>query len=163
PCFPVICLILKTSGCGTKLLSCHSPPGQAEGCFIPKLLLGASKGSANSDMALKFIEYALGKDSQSTDLSEGFQVNAKALDAAQARGRTLSDAMMGGGWSPKWPNPDQQKQLRGMIEALKTPVIPDLTLYQMIVQESTPFFEGKTSAKQAAANVCAKANAYLSE
>ncbi|MEG1514680.1 MAG: hypothetical protein RSD95_07345, partial [Clostridia bacterium] len=25
PCFPVICLILKTSGCGTKLLSCHSP------------------------------------------------------------------------------------------------------------------------------------------
>ncbi|MEG1516154.1 MAG: hypothetical protein RSD95_14800, partial [Clostridia bacterium] len=25
PCFPVIRLILKTSGCGTKLLSCHSP------------------------------------------------------------------------------------------------------------------------------------------
>ncbi|MEG1844845.1 MAG: hypothetical protein RR296_11440, partial [Clostridia bacterium] len=25
PCFPVICFILKTSGCDTKLLSCHSP------------------------------------------------------------------------------------------------------------------------------------------
>lgn len=142
-------------------------PGQAEGCFIPMLLLGASKSTANSDMALKFIEFALTEESQNIELEEGFQVNVKALHAAQERDKPLF-GWSGVGtpeyrWSTTWLDPAQQKKLRGMIEALNTPVIPDLTLYQMIVQESTPFFEGKTSAKQAAANVCAKANAYLSE
>ncbi len=142
-------------------------PGQAEGCFMPMLLLGASKSTANSDMALKFIEFALTEESQNIDLEEGFQVNVKALDAAQARDKPLFGSSSGGTpeyrWSTSWLNPDQQKKLRDMIEALKTPVIPDLTLYQMIVSESTLFFEGKIDAKQAAANVCAKANAYLSE
>lgn len=142
-------------------------PGQAEGCFVPMLMMGASKGSSNNEMALKFIEYALGEESQNTDLQEGFQVNVQALDAAQARDKALF-GWFGGGtpeyrWSTTWLNPDQQKKLRDMIEELRTPVIPDLTLYQMIVSESTPFFEGRIDAKQAATNVCAKANAYLSE
>jgi ABC-type glycerol-3-phosphate transport system substrate-binding protein len=138
-------------------------PGQVEGCFVPTLLLGASKNAANGMEALKFIEYALGEESQNTDLSEGFQVNVQALNAAQSRDHALFGLSGGGNWITTWLNPDQQKKLRGMIEALKTPVIPDLTLYRMIVNESTPFFEGKIDAKQAAANVCAKANAYLSE
>jgi hypothetical protein len=41
--------------------------------------------------------------------------------------------------------------------------VPDFTLYRMIVEESAPFFEGQMDAKQAAANVVNKANAYLSE
>lgn len=138
-------------------------PGQAEGCFMPMLLLGAGKGAANSDMALQFIAYALGEDAQNIDLQEGFPANIRSLDAAQARGQALCGVSGGFGWRSTWLNADQQKQLRGMIEALKKPVVPDFTLLQMLVQESAPFFEGKLSAQQAARNVCAKANAYLSE
>ena len=139
-------------------------PGQAEGCFVPSLLLGASKGAANGEGALTFIEFALGEGFQNTDLMEGFQANAKALDRAQASGKINYDYAWGNDdWFSKWLEPDRQNQLRSMIDQLTTPVLLDFTLYEMIVQESTPFFEGEISAQQAASNVCAKANQYLSE
>ncbi|MEG1516207.1 MAG: hypothetical protein RSD95_15075, partial [Clostridia bacterium] len=93
-------------------------PGQAEGCFIPMLLLGASKSTANSDMALKFIEFALTEESQNIELEEGFQVNVKALHAAQERDKPLFGSSGGGTpeyrWSTTWLDPAQQKKLRGM-------------------------------------------------
>jgi hypothetical protein len=39
----------------------------------------------------------------------------------------------------------------------------DYTLYQMIVNESTAFFDGRMDASETARNICAKANAYLTE
>ena len=57
----------------------------------------------------------------------------------------------------------QCAQLRSLIEGLTTPVVVDFTLYQMLVDESAPFFADSIDAAQAAQNVCARANAYLAE
>ncbi len=133
-------------------------PGQAEGCFVPMLVLGLNKSSAHGEAGLRFVEYMLSEEGQTADLFEGLPVNAKALAAQQAREEEtpgLAD------W--KALGKAQQEQLRGMIERLTTPVIPDFTLYQMIVSESAPFFAGEIDAEQAAQNLCAKANAYLSQ
>jgi ABC-type glycerol-3-phosphate transport system substrate-binding protein len=145
-------------------------PGQAEGCFLPALMMGASKGGSNGEVALKFIEYALGEEIQNVNMREGFPINTKALDAMQADndedGRHSSWSAGSptiGMWRATWLDQAQRDQLRGIIDRLKTPVIPDFTLVRMIVSESTPFFDGKIDASEAAANVCAKANAYLSE
>ncbi|MEA4899070.1 MAG: ABC transporter substrate-binding protein [Eubacteriales bacterium] len=137
-------------------------PGQAEGCFVPMLLMGATYG-ANSELAQRFIATALGEALQDADLFEGFPVHVKALDAAQTRRAARFGLSTTGSWSSEWPDQDARDKLRSIIDALKTPVTPDFTLYQMIVDESKPFFEGSIDARQAAANVCAKANAYLSE
>ena len=139
-------------------------PGQSEGCYVPTLIMGVNKATTHSEVAIKFIAHALSAEAQYVDLWEGLPVNKGAQNAMLSKESTSSGAITGGmNWSGRWPDQAQCDQLRGIINELKTPVIPDTTLYQMIVSESTPFFEGKIDAKQAAANVCAKANAYLWE
>lgn len=141
-------------------------PGQAEGCFMPMLLMGASINSANGASARAFIAYALSDDTQSTDMWEGSPVSVKALNAMITQDTAANIYSSGGAgieWRGKWLNLAQRNQLLKIINGLTTPVTCDFTLYQMLVSESLPFFEGKISVSEAAANVCAKANAYLTE
>ena len=66
-------------------------------------------------------------------------------------------------WTDTWLNQTQCDQLREMINGLHTPVLVDYTLYQMIVNESRAFFDGRMDASQTAQTICAKTNAYLTE
>jgi ABC-type glycerol-3-phosphate transport system substrate-binding protein len=143
-------------------------PGQVKNAFVPSLVLGAPKDGACLDLAKNFIKIALGDETQAADLSDGLPVNMKALDNEQARkqstvGTFSSSLRSGGSYSSRWPDKATRDALRAEINALATPVVPDFTLYRMIVEESAPFFEGQMDASQAAANVVNKANAYLSE
>lgn len=146
-------------------------PGQAEGCFVPTLTLGVNKSSDGGENALAFVAYALSEAAQSADLFSlaGLPVNVKILDGMLTEEAELSGMTSGGGhgngivWVSTWLDQAQCDQLREIIEGLQTPVVVDFTLYQMMVSESQSFFEGGMDAAQAAQNVCAKANAYLSE
>ena len=145
-------------------------PGQAEGCFVPIQILGVNRSSANAEAAQAFIAYALGAVPQSFDfMAAGFPVNAAAQEALlredAGQGGTTMGGAGGGGltWVSTPLDAEQCAQLRSLIEGLKTPVVVDFTLYQMLVEESVPFFEDSMDAAQAAQNVCARANAYLAE
>ena len=66
-------------------------------------------------------------------------------------------------WTDTWLGQTQCDQLKMIVNGLQTPVLVDYTLYQMIVNESMAFFDGRMDASQTAQNICAKANAYLTE
>ena len=146
-------------------------PGQAEGCFVPMLTMGVSSSSGNTEAALAFVSYALGENAQDVafDGSCGFPVNRPVLDAMLTETTNSEEMMMAGGgpdgieWEDTWLDQAQNDQMRGIISGLHTPVLIDFTLYQMLVTESMPFFDGRIDVNQAAQNVCARANAYLSE
>ena len=154
------------SGGGFALL-----PGQAEGCFVPMLTLGVSRSSVNTEIALAFVSYALGTKAQDVivDDSCGFPVNTTVLDAMLIASSGSEEEMSAGGgadgieWTDTWLGQTQCDQLRAMVNGLQTPVLVDYTLYQMIVNESVAFFDGRMDASQTAQNICAKANAYLTE
>ncbi len=146
-------------------------PGQAQGVYMPYLVLGVNAGSANADIAKEFVLAALSADVQALETAfgtHGFPVNEETLGAALASTQTSTGGVTGWsledmGFEEAWLSEDMRKQLRGIIDALQTPSLPDFTLHQMVTQESAPFFAGKISAGQAAANIATKANAYLSE
>lgn len=144
-------------------------PGQAQGCFVPALTLGVNKGSANTETATALVACALGEATQGSafDGSAGFPVNAAALEAmlCEDAAPQCTSAVSAGdiSWSSKWLDQAQCDRLRGIIDELQTPVVVDFTLYQMLVDETTPFFEGDIDAAQAAKNLCDRANAYLAE
>ena len=146
-------------------------PGQAEGCFVPMLTVGVSRSSVNAEVALAFVSYALGAKAQDViiDDSCGFPVNIMVLDAMLVESSDSEEEMSGGGgadgieWTDTWLDRTQCDQLREIINGLHTPVLVDYTLYQMIVNESTAFFDGRMDASETARNICAKANAYLTE
>lgn len=154
------------SGGGFALL-----PGQAEGCYVPMLTLGVSRSSVNSEIALAFVSYALGAKAQDVmvDDSCGFPVNTTVLDTLLVESSGSEEEMSAGGgadgieWTDTWLDRTQCDQLREIINGLHTPVLVDYTLYQMIVNESMAFFDGRTDASQTAQTICAKANAYLTE
>ena len=144
-------------------------PGQAQGCFVPALTLGVNKGSENTETATAFVTCALGEATQGSafDGSAGFPVNAAALEAMlrEDAAPQYTSAVSAGdiSWSSEWLDQAQCDRLRGIIDELQTPVVVDFTLYQMLVDETTPFFEGDIDAAQAAQNLCDRANAYLAE
>lgn len=144
-------------------------PGQAEGCFLPAQILGVNRNSANAEVAQAFVAHALGEVPQSFDFaSAGFPVNTAALEGLLSGDAGQGGMSMGGGgggltWVSTPLDEKQCAQLRSLIEGLTTPVVVDFTLYQMLVDESAPFFAGSIDAAQAAQNVCARANAYLAE
>lgn len=144
-------------------------PGQADGSFVPTQILGINKSTANAEAAQAFVAYVLGENPQSFDIeAAGFPVNVTALET-QLSEEAVQSGTMGGavGGSLTWTSTpldaEQCAQLRNLIEGLTTPVVVDFTLYQMLVDESAPFFEGSIDATQATQNVCARANAYLAE
>lgn len=144
-------------------------PGQAQGCFVPALTLGVNKGTANPEAAAAFVACALDEATQDSafDGAAGFPVNAAALEAMLREDAAPQYTTAGGFgeiyWSSEWLDQAQCGRLRGIIGELQTPVVVDFTLYQMLVEESAPFFQGGIDAAQAAQNVCARANAYLAE
>jgi ABC-type glycerol-3-phosphate transport system substrate-binding protein len=143
-------------------------PGQVKHAYVPSIILGAPRDGARVEMAKQFIQTVLSDGIQTADLDDGFPVNIAALNSEQARNQSTvgtfgSSLLSGGMYSSEWPDQPMRDALRAMIDKLDTPVVPDFTLYRMIVEESAPFFEGQMDAKQAAANVVNKANAYLSE
>lgn len=146
-------------------------PGQAEGCFVPMLTVGVSRSSVNAEVALAFASYALGARAQDVivDDSCGFPVNTMVLDAMLVESSGSEEEMSAGvgadgiEWTDTWLDRTQCDQLREIINGLHTPVLVDYTLYQMLVNESMAFFDGRMDAGQAAQTICAKANAYLTE
>ena len=154
------------SGGGFALL-----PGQADGCYVPMLTLGVSRSSVNSEIALAFVSYALGAKAQDVmvDDSCGFPVNTAALNTMLMESDSSEEEMVGASgpdgleWVYTWLDQTQCDQLKAMINSLQTPVLVDYTLYQMIVNESMAFFDGRMDASQTAQTICAKANAYLTE
>ena len=146
-------------------------PGQAEGCFVPMLTVGVSRSSVNAEVALEFVSFALGAKAQDViiDDSCGFPVNTAVLNAMLIESSGSEEEMSAGGgadgidWTDTWLDRTQCGLMRQMIDGLHTPVLVDYTLYQMIVNESMAFFEGRMDASQTAQNICAKANAYLTE
>ena len=145
-------------------------PGQASDCFVPMLTMGVNRNSANATIAQEFIAYALGEGAQGfgAEDSTGFPVNARVLESlmredGDAGGSTIAAGDDAFNWVSTWLDAEHCERLRAIIDGLQTPVVVDFTLYQMIADESAPFFAGSIDAAQAAQNVCAKANAYLSE
>lgn len=147
-------------------------PGQAQGVFVPELILGVNKNSAMTEEALQFTEIALSERVQSQKFGDGYPVNRAALGSALENpyppGDDGKQAPVYEGEEVRilqilWPQEDFLRDFQTQAEALHTPCIPDDILTEMIIDETKEFFDGNQTASAAASAVAERTQAYLAE
>lgn len=138
--------------------------------FVPYYIMGVNQASPKQELARQFISSVLSAEEQKKDLSDGFPVNAKALDlwCEKQEGYSIgtSGEMYGGETykiSANYPSKEQIKEILGLGEALTVPLDIDQRVRNAVLEESEAFFEGKASLEKAVDAILNKVNRYLSE
>lgn len=145
--------------------------------IVPTALVGVSSASKNKEAAVDFVRYILSEGQQDNDttaelpvltvslekrLSAWRDMYASSLSEGRIRLNTIYDGQpykIEGYSSPE----RVEACLRGMISHADTLAVFDDVLYQIVLRECTPFFNGRISVQQAAANIQSKATIYLAE
>ena len=146
-------------------------PGQAEGVFIPRCIMGINAAGKQQELAQEFIKTVLGETVQYSDLQDGFPVNRAAIEANIIR---RNDLQWGIAWGDEdtgeqrtiemgWPSPGAFRAVCALFDKLDTPFMPDDTLMEMILDETESFFSGSLSARETASAVAARLELYLAE
>lgn len=142
--------------------------GQSGNVFAPRGIAGVNNASPEQDIALDFVKILLGDEVQATDLSDGFPVNAAALEQGiqtQQEGFSFGIGGTGQGaeFVAEWPSPQDMQKVGDMIKSLDTPSTVDPVLLEMIEDGSEAFFAGEETAAQAAHAIAQRTQAYLTE
>jgi len=134
--------------------------------YLPSVMAGINRSTANEELAKEFIRCLLSYDVQKEDLNDGFPVNKKALQTWIETDRLGYSVGVGYGdynISAGWPALEVRQEIAGMLEGLTVPVIVDETMMKMIVEGSRDYYDGKVTAGQAADGIMRKISIYLTE
>lgn len=143
-----------------------------QGLFVPKSIIGVTRSSKNQDLAKEFILTLLSEELQTADLSDGFPINTKALENwgnKPSNGSSIAvllKSLDGSGQkilSAEWPNSEERVELSAMLNSLKTPIIQDRVLFDILLTETTAFLDGSTTKETAAASIISKVTIYQIE
>ena len=141
--------------------------GQSGNVFAPRGIVGVNNASPKRDMALDYVKILLGEEVQATDLSDGFPVNANALEKGihntEMEGYCLGVGGPDGQFMAEWPSQEEMQKIGDMIKSLDTPSTVDPVLLEMILDGSEAFFSGEETAAQAAHAIAERTQAYLTE
>lgn len=150
----------KQAGNAADLTTIH-------GVYYPKGLLGVTSQSKAKETALEFVRFVLSETVQDNDLSDGFPVNQKSIQAWQERelpySVSSSNPETGFSISAKYPEAEDRKTILGMLGQLTVPIIEDRVLTEMIVNETRGYFDGSQTAAEAAEAAVRKAKIYEAE
>lgn len=147
-------------------------PGQAQGVFVPELILGVNQNSALAEEAVQFTEIALSERVQSQKFGDGYPVSRAALQTVLENpyppGDDGKQAPVYEGEEMRilqilWPQESFLRDFQAQAEALHTPCIPDDILIEMVIDETKGFFDGNRTAPDAASAVAERTQAYLAE
>lgn len=155
--------LVKSTGGGTYTVM----PGQAGRVYRPSGIVGVNANSAQPDMARELVLEVLSEDVQKTDLQDGWPVNEAALQyyitnrqsTVMVMSMSDSDLML----TAEWPEREVIEKLADTVRSVDSPTIIDAVLLEIVVEETTGFFEGSMTAQEAADKVAARAQIMLSE
>ena len=129
-------------------------------------LIGINSAGNQKELAKEFIQLLFSEEIQRLDLLDGFPVNKAAMEEwVQLDKEGFSFSRGGGEYSiqASYPAEKPRRNIYESICALDKPMVNDMTMVDMILDEAERYLRGDITAEQAAKNAVASINLYLSE
>lgn len=145
--------------------------GQASGAFLPVSMVGISSRTGQQAEAEEFVRLVFEEETQK-NMYEGYPVNRTAYEArfAVSEENDSNGSMMlvmDDGTEQElflyWPDQAERERFTGYVESLKTPVLTDVQLCELVYETGRKVLEGGLSAEDGAAEIVKKASIYLAE
>lgn len=145
--------------------------GQTEDPFLPKALVGISAVTKQPEDAEEFVRMMFGADTQK-DIYEGFPVNRKAYEArfgvaeendSNGSMMLLLDNETEQELNLYWPNQAERQKFTAFVEQLKTPVMTEDALCELVYETGSKVLKGEQSVEEGTAEIVKKATIYLAE
>jgi ABC-type glycerol-3-phosphate transport system substrate-binding protein len=125
-------------------------------------LVGINSDGNQKELAKEFIQSLFSKEIQSLNLEGAFPVNKAAMEEWIQLDNNdcylIVDSI-----SANYPDQKSRNNIYECICAADKPMVNDMTMMDMILDEAEKYLRGDITAEQAASNVVASINLYLSE
>lgn len=150
-------------------------PGQAEGVFVPAMVVGVSSKAAQPETAEAFVKYLFTPEAQNVSQFGGFPVEKECfqgmVDGHEYEG--LASGIMAGGSVAgsdemlsyemvPTPKEDIQK-ITEMVQSLGVPALLDDIIKETVVGQGAKVLRGELSPEEATEAIMQKVNIYLAE
>ena len=129
-------------------------------------LVGINSAGNQKELAKEFIQLLFSKEMQRLDLLDGFPVNKAAMEEWIQLDKENYGFTVGDGEytiNAFYPEQKPRKNIYESICAVDKPMVNDMTMVDMILDEAERYLRGDITAEQAAKNAVASINLYLSE
>ncbi len=134
--------------------------------YKAKGLIGINSAGKQKELAKEFVGLLLSTDIQRLDLMDGFPINKAAMEEWVQLNKSNDFASMGDSeysFQYDYPQEKPRKDLYESICAADKPMINDMTMVDLLLDEAERYLRGDITAEQAAQNAVASVNLYLSE
>ncbi len=138
---------------------------QADGVFLPLLIMAVVNTGAQIEAAKDFVAYMLSDEVQSACLGSGFPVNRLTFERDIAEDKTVDSTFSTGdmSFSAKYPDAALRLELKSWVDALTAPALTDRTIRNMVMGQMDDCLNGRITPREAAAEALRALNLYLSE
>ncbi len=129
-------------------------------------LIGINSAGKQKELAKEFIQLLFSEEIQRLDLLDGFPVNKAAMEEWVKRNKENYTFSVGDEeytFSAFYPKKELRENIYESIRAVDKPMVNDMTMMDMILDEAEQYLRGDITAEQAASNAVASVNLYLSE
>jgi hypothetical protein len=129
-------------------------------------LVGINSEGNQKELALEFIQLLFSKEIQSLDLLDGFPVNKAAVEEwVKYENDSFNYSVTDGEYDIRalYPKEKPRKEIYESVCAADKPMVNDMTMLDMLLDEAERYLRGDITAEQAAKNAVASINLYLSE
>ncbi len=134
--------------------------------FKANALIGLNSAGSQKELAKEFIQLLFSEEIQRIDLMDGFPVNQAAMEEwvntdKEGYGYTVGDGEYR--VDAFYPNPETRNHLYETICSVTKPMVNDITIVDMILDEAERYLRGDITAEQAASNAVSSIHLYQSE
>lgn len=128
-------------------------------------LMGINSAGKQKELAKEFIQLLFSKDIQGLDLQDGFPVNKAAMEEWTLNDKVnyFSIPLGEDTITADYPEKATRDNIYQYIRTLDKPMVNDMTMMDMILDEAERYLREDITAEQAAGNAVASINLYLSE
>lgn len=128
-------------------------------------VVGVNSAGKQKELAYEFIQLLYSDKIQGLDLQDGFPVNKVALEKMLQEDKTMAMTITDGEQDilATYPTAEERNKIYESICALDKPMVNDLAMVDMILDEAERYLRGDITAEQAAQNAAAGIRLYLSE
>ncbi len=133
--------------------------------FGTNTIVGINSAGDQKELAREFVQFLFSTDIQSTEMEDGFPIRIEALKKLMSKS---VDPIGWGGRNGYYfqanpPSPEFRDNMYNEICELSKPIVNDMTMINMILDEAEAYLRGDITADQAAQNTVSTINTYLSE
>ena len=127
-------------------------------------LIGINSEGKQKELAKEFIQLLFSKEIQSQNFEGAFPVNKAAMEEwIRLDNNDYYCIAADGEITAYYPEKDTREKIYEYVCAADKPMVNDMTMMDMILDEAERYLRGDISAEQAASNITASIQLYLSE